>query len=140
MATEKWVYTGKKLKALFQRKGISYKEAASKLGIDKNTVGKAVRGGNMNVDILLRICNEYGLHMTDFFTTEKEYEVDYLNSLSDEIAVLEEECEKYKKCELSRTEIVELKNTMTHTVSLLQKATEDYQRCLQLLDSKLLNR
>ncbi len=137
MATDKWVYTGKKLKALFQRRGISYKDAAARLGIDKNTVGKAVRGGNMNVDILLRICNEYGMPMTDFFAVEKENGADYLNSLSEEVSILEEECVKYKKCELSSDEIIELKTTLARTAALMQRATEEYQRCLKILDGKL---
>ena len=57
--TGNWVYSGEKLKNFLHRKGISYKDAAKELGIDKNTVGKAVRGGNLNVDIILRICNIY---------------------------------------------------------------------------------
>lgn len=37
------------------------------LGIDKNTVGKAVRGGNLNINIILLICNRYDLDIRDFF-------------------------------------------------------------------------
>ena len=108
MTADKWIYTGEKFRNFLHRNGISYKEAAATLGIDKNTVGKAVRGGNMNVDILLRICNEYGLRMTDFFAVERNGDKDYLNSLDEGSPVLEECNQEYKKCELTSSEVVEL--------------------------------
>lgn len=137
MTTGKWIYTGEKLRAFLQRNGLSYKEAAAKLGIDKNTVGKAVRGGNLNIDILLLICNEYGLNMTDFFTIEDNVSKNYLNSLSEEVAFLEEECEKYKKCEFSHIEVTELQEGLQRSIALLQEVTEGCQRYCDLLNNKI---
>ena len=86
---EKIVYTGNRFKSFLKRNSISYKEAADTLGIDKNTVGKAVRGGNLNVDIILRICNVYDMDITDFFVVVGSdgaaCGADYYNSLSSEI-------------------------------------------------------
>ena len=66
-----YIYSGDKLRRFLQYRGISYKMASAELGIDRNTVGKAVRGGNMNIDILLHICNHYGMKITDFFKVIK---------------------------------------------------------------------
>lgn len=69
-SSKEFHYTGDRLRRYLQRRGISYKEAAQILSIDKNTVGKAVRGGNLNVDILLHICNIFQMNVTDFFSCE----------------------------------------------------------------------
>ena len=69
-SSKQFQYTGERLRQFLQHNGISYKEAASILSIDKNTVGKAVRGGNLNVDILLHICNVFQMDVTDFFCCE----------------------------------------------------------------------
>lgn len=45
---KKLVYSGDSLRRFLHRKGLTYKDAAKELGLDKNTIGKAVRGGNMN--------------------------------------------------------------------------------------------
>ena len=66
-SSKEFHYTGDKLRQYLQHNGISYKEAAKILSIDKNTVGKAVRGGNLNIDILLHICNIFQMSVTDFF-------------------------------------------------------------------------
>lgn len=66
-SSKEFHYTGDKLRQYLQHNGISYKEAARILSIDKNTVGKAVRGGNLNIDILLHICNIFQMSVTDFF-------------------------------------------------------------------------
>lgn len=137
MTADKWIYTGEKFRNFLHRNGISYKEAAATLGIDKNTVGKAVRGGNMNVDILLRICNEYGLRMTDFFTVERNGDKDYLNSLDEGSPVLEESNQEYKKCELTSSEVVELQKTMERTAALFQDVIDEYHRCRLLIDKNL---
>lgn len=137
MTADKWIYTGEKFRNFLHRNGISYKEAAATLGIDKNTVGKAVRGGNMNVDILLRICNEYGLRMTDFFAVERNGDKDYLNSLDEGSPVLEECNQEYKKCELTSSEIVELQKTMERTAALFQDVIDEYHRCRLLIDKNL---
>ncbi len=137
MTADKWIYTGEKFRNFLHRNGISYKEAAATLGIDKNTVGKAVRGGNMNVDILLRICNEYGLRMTDFFAVERNGDKDYLNSLDEGSPVLEECNQEYKKCELTSSEVVELQKTMERTAALFQDVIDEYHRCRLLIDKNL---
>ena len=137
MTADKWIYTGEKFRNFLHRNGISYKEAAATLGIDKNTVGKAVRGCNMNVDILLRICNEYGLRMTDFFAVERNGDKDYLNSLDEGSPVLEECNQEYKKCELTSSEVVELQKTMERTAALFQDVIDEYHRCRLLIDKNL---
>ena len=137
MTADKWIYTGEKFRNFLHRNGISDKEAAATLGIDKNTVGKAVRGGNMNVDILLRICNEYGLRMTDFFAVERNGDKDYLNSLDEGSPVLEECNQEYKKCELTSSEVVELQKTMERTAALFQDVIDEYHRCRLLIDKNL---
>ena len=43
---KKLVYSGDSLRRFLHRKGLTYKDAAKELGLDKNTIGKAVRGGN----------------------------------------------------------------------------------------------
>ena len=47
---KKLVYSGDSLRRFLHRKGLTYKDAAKELGLDKNTIGKAVRGGNMNIN------------------------------------------------------------------------------------------
>jgi len=44
---KKLVYSGDSLRRFLHRKGLTYKDAAKELGLDKNTIGKAVRGGNI---------------------------------------------------------------------------------------------
>ena len=104
--TPRIVYTGERFKKYLQRNKISYKEAAELLGIDKNTVGKAVRGGNLNLDIILRICNVYPLRIADFFITAGEEgemsDSDYyisLESNSRREGMVSEEEFCYKKCQ-----------------------------------------
>ena len=43
--TKKIVYSGDKFREYLNRHKITYQEASLQLGIDKNTIGKAVRGG-----------------------------------------------------------------------------------------------
>ena len=52
---KKLVYSGDLLRKFLHQKKLTYKEAAKELGLDKNTIGKAVRGGNMNINVLLKI-------------------------------------------------------------------------------------
>ena len=51
---KKLVYSGDLLRKFLHQKKLTYKEAAKELGLDKNTIGKAVRGGNMNINVLLK--------------------------------------------------------------------------------------
>lgn len=62
-----YVFTGSPLKTYLKRHSMSYAQAARELQINKNTVGKTVRGGNINIAVLLRICNFYGLSIGSFF-------------------------------------------------------------------------
>ena len=62
-----WYYSGLQFKAFLRQHNISYKQAAEAIGVNKNTVGKVVRGGNLNTHILLRICQVYELDIRDFF-------------------------------------------------------------------------
>ena len=64
--TKKIVYSGDKFREYLNRHKITYQEASLQLGIDKNTIGKAVRGGNLNLNVLLTICNFYGLDISEF--------------------------------------------------------------------------
>ncbi len=69
------VYSGEKFRDFLAANHITYQEASNVLGIDKNTIGKAVRGGNLNTSILLKICNEYKLDLNDFFVAEDGSEI-----------------------------------------------------------------
>lgn len=62
-----WYYSGLQFKTFLKQHNISYKQAAEAIGVNKNTVGKVVRGGNLNTHILLRICQVYELDIRDFF-------------------------------------------------------------------------
>ncbi len=70
----KIIYSGIKFREFLSRRGITYQEASAFLGIDKNTIGKAVRGGNLNMSVLLTICNMYHLNIADFFVLEHDGE------------------------------------------------------------------
>ena len=79
---KKLVYSGDSLRRFLHRKGLTYKDAAKELGLDKNTIGKAVRGGNMNINVLLSIANHWNFPITDFFifVNQEECEETYYNS------------------------------------------------------------
>ncbi|MBQ7820350.1 MAG: helix-turn-helix transcriptional regulator [Bacteroidales bacterium] len=62
------IYDGSKLREFLLKNKMTYQDASERLDIDKNTIGKAVRGGNLNTSILLKICNEFNLNLMDFFT------------------------------------------------------------------------
>ncbi|MEG1643343.1 MAG: hypothetical protein RR293_04265 [Bacteroidales bacterium] len=62
------IYNGDKFREFLSKNKITYQNASNTLGIDKNTIGKAVRGGNVNTSILLKICNTYKLNLSDFFS------------------------------------------------------------------------
>lgn len=79
---KKLVYSGDSLRRFLHRKGLTYKDAAKELGLDKNTIGKAVRGGNMNINVLLSIANRWNFPITDFFifVNQEECEETYFIS------------------------------------------------------------
>ncbi len=73
IASEKeLIFSGERLRHYLGRKGISYKMAAEQLGMDKNTVAKVVRGGNVNVAVILKICNRYGLNINELIHCRDE--------------------------------------------------------------------
>ena len=82
----KWNYSGVMFRTYLRQHNISYKEAAEVLGINKNTVGKAVRGGNLNINILLRICQVYGLDLRDFFEQISPKETEMTDDAKSDIA------------------------------------------------------
>lgn len=145
--TAKIVYSGERFKKFLQRNKISYKEAAEALGIDKNTVGKAVRGGNLNLDIILRICNVYPMRIADFFLLADEngetLDTNYFISLNDNVdgesRVSEEEfC--YKRCENLSERIKEISDMMETSHSKLIDLSREYHDCCRLLDSLITHR
>ena len=139
--TGNWVYSGEKLKNFLHRKGISYKDAAKELGIDKNTVGKAVRGGNLNVDIILRICNVYGLCAHDFFTYKSNDETSdttnyYLSSYSNHLTQLSsaEPEINYKKSKNSSKKIQELSEGLEQIKALITELSDRLNKEYALLN------
>ncbi len=140
--TQKYIYTGERLKLFFQLHGISYKQAAADLHIDKNTVGKAVRGGNLNIDIILQICNVYGLKITDFFKVVQECKTaegeTYYISLDTEgldNKMLAEDNNEYKKCEKSDYRLDALSELMKDGGQKLDALMDIYKHCQEALDA-----
>ena len=120
---KKLVYSGDSLRRFLHRKGLTYKDAAKELGLDKNTIGKAVRGGNMNINVLLSIANHWNFPITDFF-----------------IFVNQEECEDskiYKNIKNLSTEELALKASKQQEISLLQNLIRNYQDRIDLLQQEL---
>ena len=138
--TEQWVYSGEELKSFLQRSDLTYKEAAEALGIDKNTVGKAVRGGNLNVDIILRICNTYGLNAHDFFKLveqENDGGQNYYISLDNEFSmplVSSEPDIKYKKSKKIHSQAAEFNDALQQMRSLIADLTRRLDASYLMLD------
>ena len=139
--TKHWVYSGEKLKSFLQRSDLSYKDAAEELGIDKNTVGKAVRGGNLNVDIILNICNTYGLSIYDFFKYEdgvgENSVANYYFSTDDIpykslIAAEPEMC--YKKSKNSDSQVEDFSRALEQMQLLVTELTEKLNNSYKMLD------
>ena len=126
---KKLVYSGDSLRRFLHRKGLTYKDAAKELGLDKNTIGKAVRGGNMNINVLLSIANHWNFPITDFFifVNQEECEETYFispnkynnNSANDNLLV-SEDSKIYKNIKNLSTEELALKASKQQEISLLQ--------------------
>ena len=139
--TEHWVYTGVKLKNYLQRSDLSYKDAAEELGIDKNTVGKAVRGGNLNIDIILRICNTYGLSIYDFF---EQVELDNTDSVRDyyfssdndspATSISAEPEVNYKKSKKSDSQVEDFSRALVQMQLLVAELSEKLNNSYKILD------
>ncbi len=126
----KYVYTGEQFKLFLQRHGISYKQAAADLHIDKNTVGKAVRGGNLNIDIILQICNVYGLKIKDFFTVVSSCET----AEGMDGKMVAEDCNRYMKCGTS-SQLEALSELMKDGGKKLDALMDIYKQCQDTLDA-----
>ena len=133
---KKLVYSGDSLRRFLHRKGLTYKDAAKELGLDKNTIGKAVRGGNMNINVLLSIANHWNFPITDFFifVNQEECEETYFispnkynnDSANDNLLVSEDS-----------TEELALKASKQQEISLLQNLIRNYQDRIDLLQQEL---
>lgn len=133
---KKLVYSGDSLRRFLHRKGLTYKDAAKELGLDKNTIGKAVRGGNMNINVLLSIANHWNFPITDFFifVNQEECEETYFispnkynnNSANDNLLV-SEDSKIYKNIKNLSTEELALKASKQQEISLLQNLIRNYQ-------------
>ena len=139
--TEHWVYTGVKLKNYLQRSDLSYKDAAEELGIDKNTVGKAVRGGNLNIDIILRICNTYGLNIYDFFEQvdldNSDSVTDHYFSSDDELSATSISAEPdliYKKSKKSDSQVEDFSRELEQMQLLVTELSEKLNNSYKILD------
>lgn len=143
---KKLVYSGDSLRRFLHRKGLTYKDAAKELGLDKNTIGKAVRGGNMNINVLLSIANHWNFPITDFFifVNQEECEETYFispnkynnNSANDNLLV-SEDSKIYKNIKNSSTEELALKASKQQEISLLQNLIRNYQDRIDLLQQEL---
>lgn len=143
---KKLVYSGDSLRRFLHRKGLTYKDAAKELGLDKNTIGKAVRGGNMNINVLLSIANRWNFPITDFFifVNQEECEETYFispnkynnNSANDNLLV-SEDFKIYKNIKNLSTEELALKASKQQEISLLQNLIRNYQDRIDLLQQEL---
>ena len=143
---KKLVYSGDSLRRFLHRKGLTYKDAAKELGLDKNTIGKAVRGGNMNINVLLSIANHWNFPITDFFifVNQEECEETYFispnkynnNSANDNLLV-SEDSKIYKNIKNLSTEELALKASKQQEISLLQNLIRNYQDRIDLLQQEL---
>lgn len=64
-------YTGEPLKQYLQRRRLSYQAASRQLGINKNTLAKAIKGGNLGIALLLHISNQYKIEISRFFRRDE---------------------------------------------------------------------
>lgn len=126
---KKLVYSGDSLRRFLHRKGLTYKDAAKELGLDKNTIGKAVRGGNMNINVLLSIANHWNFPITDFFI--------YNNNSANDNLLVSEDSKIYKNIKNLSTEELALKASKQQEISLLQNLIRNYQDRIDLLQQEL---
>ena len=131
-------YSGDKFREFLRRKGIIYKIAAADLGMDKNTIGKAVRGGNLNVDVLLKICNKYNFPIEYFFEKKVVGEIEgenQENSFSEYAEpgekaglVAMEELEEYKTCENISQKIKYFLSLVDNDLDTLRSRVEHFRQ------------
>lgn len=143
---KKLVYTGDLLRKFLHRKGITYKEAAKELGLDKNTIGKAVRGGNMNINVLLTIANHWNLPITDFFTfincdeSREAYFISPNQYIFDEgngAATADEPLKLYKNITKSVNKKSAIYESKQQEIELLQNLINNYRKRIEILQQEL---
>lgn len=142
----KIIYSGNKFREFLSRRGITYQEASAFLGIDKNTIGKAVRGGNLNMSVLLTICNKYHLNISDFFIIESnDGEIGtYENSIdiplpepSHPLASVSEDFETYKISKKPKFLYEDLLAAKDLEIALLREMNELYKKQIEMLQEKI---
>lgn len=144
------VYSGEKLKEFLTKNRITYLEASEALNIDKNTIGKAVRGGNLNLSIILKICNTYGFKPADFFSfanidgndVDSDANVNYSENNSSSYSYAAEDDNEYLPIsEYEKIEILEnLLTSKDVEISLLRETLKAYQERLEAVESVILNK
>lgn len=148
MANKKKVlYRGDRFRSYLERKDLTYAKASSILSINKNTIGKAVRGGNLYVDVLLKISNSLDFPITSFFKYEDGTylnDENYINSLypalgdKDNSPILASEMEKkYKLCEKDNNFDAELLASRDQEIALLKSLNDNYRQQIAILKQKL---
>lgn len=125
MKSDKLIYSGKIFKTFLERKKLSHKTVAAQLGINKNTVGKAARGGNLNVNILLLICNEYDLKISDFFTTQEKSDKKRTDNQTEKTSLKKPQCEQCQHCSYRCLEDSEIMDLLLQNIAMLIKIRND---------------
>lgn len=142
---KKLVYSGDLLRKFLHRKGLTYKDAAKELGLDKNTIGKAVRGGNLNINVLLNIANHWNLPITDFFTFVSNDECketyfistdSYPTEIENSDLAVGEPVKIYKNTEniANKDKLIASKR---QEIELLQNLIANYRKRIELLQQEL---
>ncbi len=143
----KIIYSGNKFREFLSRRGITYQEASAFLGIDKNTIGKAVRGGNLNMSVLLTICNKYHLGISDFFVTEPDNEESTTHENSFEptypeaspaLSTVTEEFGSYKISKKPSFLYEDFLAAKDQEIALLREINELYKKQIEMLQEKIL--
>ena len=144
------IYSGDKFRKFLSRRGLSYQDVAVRLGLDKNTIGKVVRGDNFSVNVLLAICNYYNLDINDFFECEEEevqvnvFESSLREAVTDPPPLIFEpiwenvgRCVVYKKSVSQLEDIIAAKE---NEIILLREVNMLYRRMVEELQTILRNR
>lgn len=140
------VYSGDLLRKFLHRKKLTYKDAAKELGLDKNTIGKAVRGGNMNISVLLNIANRWNFPITDFFAFVSDDENGethfispnpYIAQMGDEDTIAAESVKMYKNTKRYATTEKQISDSKRQEIELLQNLIANYQERIRLLQYEL---
>ncbi len=145
----KIIYSGTKFREFLSRRGITYQEASNYLGIDKNTISKVIRGGNLSLNVLLTICNMYHLSISDFFSIE--YDDDDPQTRENEISLAlaenrpsskqtsdPESVEKYISSKKTLFQYENYIASKDQEIDLLRELNQLYKQQINLLQEKVL--